>query len=261
MSTFLHSFSCGIPGDRLNNSLAKNEEQEGESGDYARLKNRTLLLLHGLGRTSRSMKKSETFFRKYYKRVISLGYPSTSISLDEIVEDYLRSVIDREGENIDFFTHSMGGIILRYYLQDHPMPKSRAVMLAPPNKGSEVIDFFKSNRVLEKIAESILGPAGMSLHTGLDSTPCELKKVDIELGVIAGSYSNILLGDRFFNKKNDGKVTVESAKLPEMIDFYEVDCSHTFIMNKREVLQASLNFLEYGKFRIAGIKQGESQCP
>lgn len=248
--------------DRFKNNLIysmDSDESDECSGHFARLKERNLLLLHGLGRTARSMKKSETYFRRYYKNVISLGYPSTSLSVDDIVENYLRAAIEKHNGNIDFFTHSMGGIILRYYLQDNPMPGSRAVLLAPPNKGSEVIDFFRSHRLLEKSAELILGPAGMSLHTGAGSIPCGLKKVDMEIAIIAGNYSNILLGNSFFNKKNDGKVTVESTKLPEMRDFLEVNYSHTFIMNKIDVLKAALNFFEYGRFNIPDMNSGEGE--
>ena len=47
-------------------------------------------------------------------------------------------------DKIHFVTHSLGGILVRQYLQRKALPEgSRLVMVAPPNQGTEVADFIK----------------------------------------------------------------------------------------------------------------------
>src|SRR5690606_41715943 len=71
----------------------------------------------------------------------------------------------------------------------HPFPTrrssdlpelARVVMLAPPNKGSEVVDWLKHAPGFGLIN----GPAGKELGTDKNSLPNTLGKVDFELGVI-----------------------------------------------------------------------------
>ncbi len=47
---------------------------------------------------------------------------------------------------------------------------------------------------------------------------------------------------------NDGKVSVESAKLEGMTDFLVLPVSHTFIMDDEEVLSQTLHFLRHETF-------------
>jgi triacylglycerol lipase len=51
-----------------------------------------------------------------------------------------------------------------------------------------------------------------------------------------------------FTGENDGKVSVERAKLPGMRDFRVLDVAHPFIMQNPEVMRLSLGFLREGKF-------------
>jgi pimeloyl-ACP methyl ester carboxylesterase len=144
-----------------------------------------------------------------------------------------------------FVTHSLGGILVRQYLQDNRIEGlGRIVMLSPPNRGSQIADLLHDN-LLYQFAT---GPAGQELGTGQGSLPRQLAPIPGEIGIIAGDssldpwFSPLIPGD------DDGKVSVAHARLAEMQDFLVVDNSHTFIMRDDAVIAQILNFLREGRF-------------
>lgn len=212
-------------------------------GDY-------VILVHGLGRTWRSMKATERFFVQQGYQVINLKYPSTKYSLETLSQEFLRPAIrerctDRT-KKIHFVTHSMGGILVRYYLHtEKPENLGRVVMLAPPNQGSEVVDWERHWWVFRRI----LGPAGQQLGTDADSLPLRLGPVNFELGVIAGNRSIEPFHSLMIHGPDDGKVAVERTRVAGMQDFLVLPHTHTFLMQKRDVLEHTEHFLRTGRFR------------
>ena len=208
----------------------------------------TIVLLHGLGRTWMSMAWLGGHARRRGYAVVNHGYRSRRHSIAEHA-DQLRIVtgaITGEGR-IHFITHSLGGIVVRAMLADRssrPGRLGRVVMLAPPNKGSELADFFAGN----PIYSSVLGPAGGELGTHETSTPNRLGPVDFDVGVITGNRSFGPLSSRVFPGPADGKVSVERAQVEGMRDFLVVRRSHTFIMYGADVVDAAFHFLEHGSF-------------
>ena len=85
----------------------------------------------------------------YGYQVHNIGYPSTKLSIEDIVVYLYKRLVElklESSENIYFVTHSMGGIVLRLYAKNHAIPNlKRAVMISPPNRGSELADFLKGN--------------------------------------------------------------------------------------------------------------------
>jgi len=208
-----------------------------------------VILLHGLARTKKSMSKLEKHLVQNNYIVINTGYPSTSESVEKIADEYLHKMVNRCMENgadkIHIVTHSLGGIITRQYLQDYSLPGgSRIVMISPPNRGSELADSFRTLTIYKWLN----GPAGQVLGTEVESLPNSLKPIKGEIGVITGNstmnpfYSWLIPGD------DDGKVSVERAKLEEMSDFLVVPISHSFIMRHPEVLNQVVVFLKKGVF-------------
>jgi hypothetical protein len=210
-----------------------------------------VILLHGLARTEYSLQKLEHAVEDAGYVAVNLGYPSR----DKPVEVLARDVIPRAlrecrtagTTRVHFITHSLGGILVRYYLEaDEVEGLGRVVMLSPPNQGSEAADELRDLGLYEWLN----GPAGQQLVTGADGLPARLGPVDYPVGVITGNrhaFFDAWLAD-LFPGEHDGKVSVERAKVRGMNDFLVVPYSHPFIMDADEVIAQSLHFLRHGRF-------------
>ncbi len=211
-------------------------------GDY-------VILLHGLGRSSASMEPMAEFLNPKGFHVINIDYPSRDHTIEYLVDKHLKETIETTCtdslKKIHFVTHSLGGIVVRYYLKENMSPRiGRVVMLAPPSRGSEVADF------LSKISpvNSLMGPALSQLKTSADSIPNSLGPPPCETGVITGNVSFNWINSLIIPGPDDGKVSVKRARLTGMKEFLVVKRSHIFIMKAPEVHQAVYNFLTRGKF-------------
>lgn len=208
-----------------------------------------VLLLPGLGRSSRSMQKLEKRLGAAGYRVEALDYPSTVKTIEELSEHHLGPAVERSraagGTRIHFVAHSMGGIMLRYYLAGNPLPeRGRIVMLGPPNRGSEVVDKLGGIPFFEWIN----GPAGLQLGTSSDSLPNTLPDPGGEVAVIAGTNSINWILSTMIPGADDGKVSVDRTRLSNMADFAAVPVSHPFLMSDRDVIEMVVSFLETGSF-------------
>ncbi|MCF7818788.1 MAG: alpha/beta fold hydrolase, partial [Kiritimatiellales bacterium] len=148
-------------------------------------KGETVILLHGLARSSNAMNKMGRALQAAGYNVINCDYPSTTATIENLSIQVFQTLEPRikDAETVHFVTHSMGGIILRQHLEDHDIPNlGRVVMLAPPSRGSEVADKLGSLFLYQFIN----GPAGNQLGTGTNTHPLRLKAPAFELGIIAG---------------------------------------------------------------------------
>lgn len=207
-----------------------------------------VVLLHGIGRRSSSMALLKHRLEKSGYTVVSESYASTDATIkDHVVwlEGVLKKCCQSNHHKTHFVTHSMGGIVLRMYLQKNQYRNlGRVVMLSPPNKGSEVADYFKD----WKLYQYLYGPSGQELGTEPTSTPNTLGSVGFELGVITGNSSIDPLGSFLIPGPSDGRVSVDSAKVEGMKDFLVVKHSHPFIMNAKGVAEQIVSFIETGAF-------------
>ncbi|MGQ0698058.1 MAG: esterase/lipase family protein [Panacagrimonas sp.] len=209
----------------------------------------TVILLHGLARSTRPMERLANSARAEGYTVNNLGYPSTTATIESLVESHLapavKQAVSGGATKIHFVTHSMGGILVRQYLAAHALPQlGRVVMLGPPNRGSELVDKLGSYAPFAWVN----GPAGDQLGTGPDSLPNRLGPATYTVGVIAGTRSYNPLYSALVEGPDDGKVGVERAKLEGMGDFLVMPVNHTFMMSDDEVIRQSLRFLRDGRF-------------
>ena len=208
-----------------------------------------VVLLHGLARTSHSMAPLEEALRAKGFWVANIDYPSRKNPIETLAPDAVGRGLEAcrscQAKVIHFVTHSMGGILVRYYLARHTVPElGRVVMLAPPNQGSEVVDKF--SRVPGY--ELINGPAGYQLGTDPESVPNTLGPVTYPVGVIAGTESVNLLLSSALADPDDGKVSVARTRVEGMADFTTVEASHPLIMRNDDAIYQVLTFLVIGRF-------------
>ena len=210
-------------------------------------KNETVVLLHGLARSSKAMNKMSKQLTAEGYHVINHDYPSTSATIDKLTADIFQSLEPQlnNAQKVHFVTHSMGGIILRDYLEGHTLPNlGRVVMLAPPSRGSEVTD--KLGDVF--LYKWINGPAGNQLGTGTNSHPLRLKAPEFELGILAGDRSINPILSLLIPGPDDGKVALKRVKPETYSDYLQLHTTHATMMWNKEVIKQTVFFLEHGCF-------------
>ena len=211
-----------------------------------------VILLHGLARTSSSMEDMEEALRDAGYNVVNDSYPSREHPIEELaplaVEAGLEACGDIRGrQKVHFVTHSLGGILVRYYFEGHELKHlGRVVMLAPPNQGSEASDDLRNVPGFDLLN----GPAGSQLGKGEDSVPLQLDPPDFEFAVIAGDRSIDPITSAVLPNPDDGKVSVADTKLEGMSDFALVNVSHAYIMQNDEVIEMVKRFLKTGQLEV-----------
>ncbi len=210
-----------------------------------------VLLLHGLGRTRRSMSGMEKYLKSKGYIVTNPGYPSTKNNVAQLAVGVIPGMLSdlrcQGVQKIHAVTHSMGGILLRSYMAKHVIEEfGYAVMLCPPNQGSELIDFF----LKFKLFRLIQGPAACELSTSSDSTPNRLGPIAFSTGVITGNKSVNPISACMIEGENDGKVSVKRTYADGVEETLVHPCGHSFIMGKRAVQEQTSFFLCNGRFKL-----------
>lgn len=208
-----------------------------------------VILLHGLCRSSRSMEPMARALTGAGYKVWNINYPSRTGSIEQLSESVAGQAVaaceSSGATQINFVTHSLGGILVRYYLAHHPVPRlGRVVMLAPPNQGSEIVDKLGNWWIFK----TINGPTGNELGTGPNSVPKRLGRANFPAGIIAGTRSINWINSLMIPGCDDGKVAVERTKLAGMADWTAIPATHPFIMRNKTAIRQTIAFLRMGRF-------------
>lgn len=212
-----------------------------------------VVLLHGIGRGSASMRPLQRALTAEGFSVLNLDYRSRHLPLAALAESVhpavARFAAATAGET-HLVGYSMGGLLARVYLARHrPARLGRVVMLGTPNAGSEIADRLRGV-ALYRFA---FGPAGQDLFTVQHpDLRAALGEVDYPLGVIAGDRPfSPLASSLLLPGPNDGRVTVARTRLDGMADHIVVGTSHMGLVRHPEAVAQTIAFLRHGAFRPA----------
>ena len=205
----------------------------------------TVVLIHGLARNNAAMWLLNLRLRNAGYHVEPVGYQSLNVTPSEIVENISQQIEEccRQNTNrVHFVGHSLGGLLIRAYLQNNELENlGRVVLIGTPNQGTEVADYFR-----DKWWAKIAGPTALSLGTGENSFPKTLDDPYYPVGVIAGIRQSD--NDDILPGPDDGLVAVESTKLNNMSDFVLVDSGHSSMRYNEDVADQAIHFLAQGNF-------------
>lgn len=209
-------------------------------------KNDMVILLHGLGRGTTSMWMLDYRLSQAGFDVHRIGYDSLTQSPDQIVEHVskqIKACCQSSARKVHFVGHSLGGLIIRAYLEkERPQHLGRVVMLGTPNQGTAAVDYFR-----QFSGFNMLGSTTRSLGTDSKSFPLSLSEPNYPVGVIAG-YTTLKLNEWYLKGIDDGLVTIEATKIPNMTDFITMNAGHAMLRYKSSVARQVVAFLKRGKF-------------
>lgn len=202
-------------------------------------KNQTILLVHGLIRSPKSMRRLANFLCKQGYDCYLYSYDSSKHTITAHSEHLLKNLLQLLNSHPDhtfsFITHSLGGILARDALSkmdpQYLSRFSKMVLLAPPNKGSRLASF--AVKAFPFLAHWIKPLSELRDHPSAYVHRVQTPD-SIEIGVIAARL--------------DAKTPPKATKLEMQKDFLIITSTHTFIMNQPYARRAMVNFLEAGSF-------------
>jgi hypothetical protein len=136
--------------------------------------------------------------------------------------------------------------MLQYSLKDNDFPLIyRIVMIAPPNNGAEMADFYASFKILKKL----LGPNVEHMKTDSGSYARKLPiPSNSEVGVIIGIRGRKYGYNPFIDGDNDGLLSPEKTRLGIEKDIAVIKNEHTVLTQKKVVCKLVIEFLRSGTF-------------
>jgi pimeloyl-ACP methyl ester carboxylesterase len=206
-----------------------------------------VMLVHGLGRSAGAFTVLEDSLRREGYETANVNYPSTRLGIAEHADNLERVIDSLDGvETLSFVTHSLGGLVVRDLLARDSAWRERItvhrlVMIAPPNKGSQIADRLKALPAYRWLT----GESGQGLTT---EAAARLPVPKIEFGIIAGGRGNADGFNPLLPGDNDGLVTVTETALEGAQDFMLVGTTHGLIDDHPQAIDATVSFLRDGCF-------------
>lgn len=221
------------PADRIvcRGSLSKCEKALDEECPNPVPAEHLVVLLHGLGRTRRSLASLDRALLRAGFTTARLDYPSTRRTIQEHAAT-IAQLLDHvpTPKKLSFVSHSLGGLIVRRLLTyDAPWRTvvERIVMLAPPNQGASLAGLLDRGGILR----GILGPSYRQIAEGYAES---LPVPDVPVAIFAGDVAGVF---------GDGLLTVDETRLGGTAEHHVVPAVHTFVMNNPFVIRRAVSFL------------------
>ncbi len=203
-----------------------------------------VVLIHGLMRTSLSMRPLKSFLEGYGYQVYLYSYPSPRYSIQQhgirlkyFIDDL---IAQNPGKKINFITHSLGGIITREAVSKLKPNQVKQIgcliMLAPPNQGSKLAKL--STKIFPLFTSPIKPLAELSSEQSSYVHRVPVPK--IKIAIIAGKY--------------DAKVPPEYARLNGQMEPIVINTNHMVIMNNAKVRELILQFLANGTLKNQKVR-------
>ncbi len=212
-----------------------------------------IILLHGLGRSPRSMLKIEYALKKQGYRVLNVGYNAIKGDFEQILNKLLKKIEPwvNPKATVHFVGHSFGGILIRGILaKKYDWRYGRCVMLGSPNKGTSIASYVISHGLLKHLTPNVthqLVPDSDLIQN--------LPEPDIETGIIAGSkrYNPLIPVSWFYktatnNAPGDGVVELSNTQCRNMSDFIVLPLHHSFMMWDSQLIEQTIHFLKNATF-------------
>ncbi len=225
-------FICA--GFLVQNAQAQSNSHKGEA----------VLLIHGFLGSPDDLADIARELRREGYFTISPEFDTRTQTIEQMAKSviFAASAHGMDAKVMHVVTHSMGGILLRAYLEDHSIPNlGRVVMIAPPNSGSQVAGELSQYNLYRRF----FGPAGAEL-ANIKLTPRKLG--NYELGIIAGTASVNPIFSQILPGPDDGYVALSSTPLAGMNDFITIPSSHGLITGNEGTIEQVSIFLETGRF-------------
>lgn len=209
-----------------------------------------VVLLHGLMRTRRCMKRMEQALTEAgISPAIRFDYASTRQPVADIASGLCHLVNGLPaGSRISFVCHSMGNIVLRYALgnwQTDGDPRGvlerlhRVVMLGPPNQGAAIARLLAKTRLFGWV----VGHGGLSLGPAWDQIDDHLATPPCRFAIVAGDLSRYHVVNPLIGPASDLVVGLDEAKLEGADPFVVMPIAHSTLMTDKRVIDFTVEYL------------------
>ena len=196
----------------------------------------TVVLLHGLGRTRRSMARLAAHLDAAGHRAACLGYPSRRLDLAACAEHLhpaVSALRHRAGVPLVLVGHSMGGLVARHLAAAQPDLAAGLVTIGTPHRGSEAADRVSAFR----LGRALFGPALLDLRPAAAAT---IPMPACPLVAVAGTRALIPFFRSRLATPHDGLVSLARARPGLGEAWIAVPGDHTRLMDHPGTVAAVL---------------------
>jgi hypothetical protein len=191
-----------------------------------------VVLIHGMGRTPRSMARLSRRLNEAGHSTSSFGYGVRTSPIAALTQRFGRE-LDQIRVPYAVIGHSLGNILYRLAEPSLDHLPQHVVMLAPPNNAAAIARLVSSLPLAGNVFRLLTGDAGRQLIDPAFFSAIPLPRAP---SLVFAGDAGPRLKLPFDHQPNDGIVSVQETRL-HGIDHEVVPAIHTFIMNHPRVVR------------------------